>query len=89
MSADEKMSVTDQAVVGACRMALEIGATDEVALAVMRVLIDKAPPTPAQDAASVHLLVGTLRDLNGKFTVPEQQPTGRPRTGSTGPSVPS
>lgn len=88
MSARDEMDVTDQAVVGACRMALEIGESDEVALAIMRVLIDKAPPTPQQDAGSVHLLVTGLRQLNGKFTVPEKT-AEKPRTGSTGSPGPS
>lgn len=61
--------VTNEAVVGAIRLALVGAANSETAMEVVQALVDQAPQTPAQDLESPRLLLKVLNALNGTFAV--------------------
>lgn len=68
--ADASHDEQNAAVVGAIRLAFEAAANAESQLAMVRALVDAAPPTPDDDTLSVVLLVDKIRDGEWGISTP-------------------
>lgn len=77
MEVDTKPWVSDRAVVGACRLALEASATPHTLRKVLTELLGRAEPTGAGETESVHVLIDAIRAVDGRFEVTDLHPRGK------------